>query len=321
MVATQQVVMRVFRVVASVEGEVIPIGLINFEQLIAQYAALATRDRRLAIREVAHVFEPRNDVATRALVLHKLRDPNTSLSWVADDGHITESMASHDGLGTLADSSCVVFESTRNAFAIVRGNGSAPTANRIADWLNHLKPLADHPKAKFEAVPLMARADLSPVRDAHGARKLEIAMPVEDLDDLGLSLRADAKRASEIAPGAEVRISLSYGNRRPDSGGGGALLGLIQRVASNLSGVTSATAGVYREVEGKKKGTTRLEPETIDLLQHNLARRLNVRTVEGRPSISATLVAMDGTIRDMQAQITQAWERGSDDTGAAEGMD
>ena len=89
-------------------------------------------------------------------------------------------------------------------FAIVRGNGSAPTANRLADWLGELKPLADHPNAKFEAIPMTTEADLTAVNEAHGARKIDFTIPVEDLEGLGVSLSADLRKAADIAPGVEL---------------------------------------------------------------------------------------------------------------------
>ena len=221
---------------------------------------------------------------------------------------------------------CVVFDSTRNVFAIVRGNGSAPTANRLADWLGELKPLADHPNAKFEAIPMTTEADLTAVNEAHGARKIDFTIPVEDLKGLGVSLSADLRKAVDIAPGAKVRISPSYGNRRPPAGVGDALLDLVRGIAGNLGGATRAKAGVYREVESKrrkKKGaTTRMDPETVDLLQHNLARELKVTEVGGNPSIASTLVAMGTTMLKMGSQIVQVWERGGNGIGqAAEGVD
>lgn len=65
-----------------------------------------------------------------------------------------------------------------------------------------------------------------------------------------------------------------------------------------------------------------MDPETVDLLQHNLARELKVTEVGGNPSIASTLVAMGTTMLKMRSQIVQAWERGGNGIGqAAEGVD
>lgn len=254
------------------------------------------------------LFEPRS-IARSALAIHKLKDEGEYLSRISSrTGQVTEIMAT-DAEGTYADTTCVVFLQDVNVFGLVRGNSGAPTASRVAEWLTRIEPLKQK-GLRFQARALLSKPELDKVLRADGAKKLELDLPVEALDTMGVSLAMDAKKAQEVAPGSSVKLSLSYGHANPGVDGRRGLLDTINNLLGRgLGDVSHAQATLVHEVPAARKGKTKLESDTIDLLETQLAKQFPVYRAGEGVTIDGTITGLTDTIQRHSQEILRSWER------------
>ena len=139
---------------------------------------------------------------------------------------------------------------------------------------------------------------------------------MEFLAQMGVSLALDARQAADVAPGATLKLTLSYGNQRPTSESSKEMLGVVKRIVSGggLGKANRAEATVVREVEAARKGKTKLESDTIDLLEAHLAKKFPVYLGGAGVSIDATILGLMGVIQNNRAEVVRTWERNETET-------
>lgn len=314
MAELQPLTMRFFRLARVEDGGSLSYGRkIDFIDLLSRVSKRSLSKRSFDHGGSTYVVETRQ-IEPSGLVIHKLKNASEYFSKVGNDGRIAEILAVEDD-GTFADTSCVYFPPKfHNTFGIVRAGAGAPTPGRVADWLNELKPEQDHPTAGYKAVPLVNEASLDAINRGDGATRFAFEMPIENLDRIGWSLMDGATTMSEIAPGAKVKLEISYGHQRPSPSTAHDILKLVQGIIPRLSLMTKASATVVNSVPSAKKGRTKFESELVDLLDSHLAIQFSVTVSDDGVRINSTLNSMAKATATHEKSIKAAWEKSDEDT-------
>lgn len=307
---------RYFRLAGMTAAGDVALPQIDFGGVLRQYGQRQAQDRMVKMDSEDYLFEPR-PTDDRHLAVHKTKKPSEFLTRLLHDGSITEVMAVDDE-GSFADTSCLSFLPWGNIVGLVTANQSAPRIQRVAQWLSNIDPLGNG--TKFVARPLVTPADFDWMGRAEGARRVTVKMPIETLDKLTEHLGSSAGLFSANAPGADVTLQISYGKRTPKLSEGAGLLDVTKWFVGKLSGAR-ASASVYRHVKQPgRKGTTRLEREVIELVEHELCHEFTLGAQEGAVRIDATLSVIDQIAAQNSGELRRAWEVGSgDDQGQVAG--
>lgn len=181
--------------------------------------------------------------------MHKLKDGNEYVSMMNPAGGFEERMAVDSDGSHMADTSCVVFKEDTNVFGLVLGNQSSPRAGRVALWLTERDPLGSC--LMFHAVPLRLRPLTRKLTEGHGARWLDITIPVAELSETGISISADVDDLATELPDAMVTIKESYGTEDPGMPKALDCSASRRPVAGVVTGADRAKVGVYQEVPSK----------------------------------------------------------------------
>lgn len=300
---------RFFRVTVSVDSNPQKIGQIDWKRLLATEAGLSQEDRTLELGDFEIVFEKR-DTGALHMAAHRLKDADEYLSQMGTDGKFTEVMAVDEKGNHFADTSCVSFKRDGNVFGIVQANQSSPRSNRIAEWLTERNPL-NLTNAVYHAVPLrLGSIAEGKFKDADGATNIEFTLPIDQLEELGLSISKDSKSLANDLPGASITVRISAGRGRPLQALGKGLLDVAESVRLGVTTDDRAVARIYREVEskakGKKKTKTRLMRETLDLVQFEIAHKFRLSVDHGEVRIDSTLNAIDTGFSAQAADLARA---------------
>lgn len=312
----KSVTARFYRLRAFDEGEEQKIGSLDIRALLNAYGAQDASHRYREVRGSQYLYATVSG-HPRGLAIHRLRDPSDSLTRVDSHGIVDEVMAVDEDGRSYADTSCVLFSADHPIFSIVRGAGTAPTHQRVAEWLTDLNPLAGCPTAAFSAIAMTNQARIDAVKAADGARRIDLQFPLHVRHEFGISMSKDKDRLKGLDPDTTVKVSLSMGNRHPRSDEGKGLLDVIKDILPKLEFAEKASAGVYREVptKAKKKGTekTRMDAESVDLMETMLSARFALQVDGASVRIETTLAAMEREEQNLYADILDAWENDDHD--------
>jgi hypothetical protein len=301
------------------EGKQVRLGSIDWAKIIRQYSGRPAGSRRLSINQRDHQVNT-SGISDYHLIAIKLRQAGDTMPQVDDEtGEVVEIPVSGGGK-TIGDASSISFLRGSGVFGYVAASGASPRPSIVSHWLNDLQPISGM-ELQFVAVPLVASADLGKLKDAWGAKKLAVQVPVSAFQQPSTALGQELWELAQAAGEGTLRIELSTGRRTPSKRYADALRDLAEALPAALGDGASAQATVMHEVPSrakkpKAKDKTRLESELVDLIATELADSFPLSLAGSEETmLNATLTAIDRSMAEMQGRLRRAWEAASGGSG------